>query len=44
MYELLIDEDCCKVYTIMELVDGGEMFETLKNSYYSEEDARMLFK
>ena len=41
---MLIDEDYWKVYTIMELIEGGEMFETLKNQWYSEEDARILFK
>ena len=32
VHELYIDVVKGKIYTVMELVNGGEMFETIKNS------------
>ena len=44
VHELYIDVVKGKIYTVMELVNGGEMFENIKNSgSYTEETAKLLF-
>lgn len=43
--EMLIDSKNKKIYTIMELVEGMEMFEALTNAgCYTEKQARSLFR
>jgi serine/threonine protein kinase len=45
VYELYIDEAKSKMYTIMELVNGKEMFQVIQGiGHYSENVARQLFK
>ena len=42
---MLIDNVNRKIYTVMELVEGMEMFEVLTNAgCYTEKQARSLFR
>ncbi|EGR32644.1 protein kinase domain protein, partial [Ichthyophthirius multifiliis] len=45
MYELYIDKTNGCIYTVMELIKGQEIFETIRKSgYYSEKTAKIIFQ